>query len=765
MENLFVQLSLAIEGMKEAKGKKLEEYLGLVLTALKTFRMLPHNMLKVLLVRVSGVAKSRDVSVEALEILEMLVDSEFICEILDGSEDHSMILTIVLSALAKNIEQDNAGLKKLSWSCMQKLLPNLPYDVIKAAYPGLLKTSIEEIKKFRCQGLGSSEVGFKSAISCVEVLVKVLRLAQQDKWKDMAMSLAKAAFLTCTDEILMIFKAGHALEAQVQGISMILIGIFELFSEKKDEISYCLIRISACFDLDIEFKFDEEILKMVVLKGLNDLVEIDDGKQTEDNLKIAIKGFEHLGNMQVYFISLYKEKIANVIKFLLNYESPVNIESFLLENWVKSARNNKSCIELIERFVKSFGKFEVFDFFFDSSHNLSKMLKKSPKENDVDNIITLSLFFSPLYPETSLHLLSELIFLSSLSSKQNIFSRFLLVHISYCTYKSNNLSLLEVIENILLSFYPETSAYCIEILEKLNKSSSSIQVLLFENQKNLISSLIIKLKIFGPVLTQHSITQYLKMSQNLETIKNVLEESLKVFDSKHGSYNKTQILAFFQYFLSIFKTLKGVIRSEGRKLENGNMIRLTLMRCKKFLGLKPDLIENRKIIHLGLVIFKESLEMIDQVPFEIDSGDHSAFAFEEDSNVTIPNGLTEIAYEFIPMFVHCFKLMADSNCLGISLALVEILREINNYDKEFFCTDKRFSSKFFTFIRIIFKNRSQSANLVRIKIELLKFMSELSKAALVHVKNEVIEICERFEKENDKNLALLAVSLGVSLKG
>ena len=255
------------------------------------------------------------------------------------------------------------------------------------------------------------------------------------------------------------------------------------------------------------------------------------------------------------------------------------------------------------------------------------------------------------------------------------------------------------------------------------------------------------------------------MSQNLETIKNVLEESLKVFDSKHGSYNKTQILAFFQYFLSIFKTLKGVIRSEGRKLENGNMIRLTLMRCKKFLGLKPDLIENRKIIHLGLVIFKESLEMIDQVPFEIDSGDHSAFAFEEDSNVTIPNGLTEIAYEFIPMFVHCFKLMADSNCLGISLALVEILREINNYDKEFFCTDKRFSSKFFTFIRIIFKNRSQSANLVRIKIELLKFMSELSKAALVHVKNEVIEICERFEKENDKNLALLAVSLGVSLKG
>lgn len=765
MENLFVQISIAIEGMKEAKGKELQEFLGLALTALRTFAMLPHSMLKVLLVRVSGIAKSKDVSLQALEILDLLVGSEFICEMFDGSQDNSMILTILLSALVKNIEQDNAGLKKLSWACMQKLLPNLPHDLIKAAYPGLLKTSIEEIKKFRCQGLGSSEVGFKSAIISVEILVRVLKSSLQDKWKDMAMNLSKAAFLTCTDEILMIFKAGQVLEGQVQVISKILIGIFELFKEKKDEISYCLIRISACFDLDVEFKFDEEILKIVVLKGLNDLVEINDEKLIEDNLKIVMKGFEYLKDGQVYFICLYKEKIVNVVKLLLGYESPVNIESFLLENWVRAAYNKKSCLELIERFIKTFAKFEVFDFFFESTHNLLKILKKSPKDKDIDNVITLSLVFSNLYPETSLHLLSELIFLNNQSWKQNIFSRFLLIHISYSTYKSKNLSLLEVIENTLLGFCPETSPYCIEILEKLKSNESSIQKFLFDNQKILISSLMIKLKIFGPVLIQHAIIQFLKMSENVEIIKKNLEESLKVFDLKHSNYNKTQILAFFQYFLSIFKTLKTIIRIKGEKLENGNIIRLVLMRCKKFLGLKPDLIENRKIIHLGLVVFKESLELINQVPFEIDESDHSAFAFEEDSNVTIPNGLTEISYEFIPMFVYCFKLMADSNCLGISLALVEILREINNYDKEFFYTDKRFSSKFFTFIRIIFKNRSQSANFIKIKIELLKFMSELNKDALIDVKHEVIGICEKIENEDEKNLALLARSMGESLKG
>jgi hypothetical protein len=751
MENLFVQLCQSVETIRDAKGLKLKSSIDLIHSALTSFPMLPHNMLRVILVRVSAIAKTAEVSQKSLEILQMLIDSDFINDLFDCSQDSSMILTVMLSALVKNIEKNESGLKKIAWNALKTVIlkKNLPQEIIKAAFPGLLKPSIEEIKKFRAQGLACSESGFKSALACFARLLQVLERNEDDEWKNLALRMSRDAFLEGVKEIVRVVDLGLFMRIDGDGfekdkdifevISEIFTGYLNVFGGN-DEVFRCLFKVSACFEVRVRVEFDEDIVKRAVLGNVSEIGESQDLVQRKIRLKMARKGIELLKDNLAGFLCIHKEKVIFALKKLMVVASPVNFETFKLEEWLQSSQGDRECLDLIHDFIKVSLKFEVFDYFFETQHVLMKNLKKGLTKEETEELITICLLFRCNYPENSLHILSELIFLTDLSRHHITFSKFFNVYASFSSFLNHDLTLLELIENLLFSFSPETSSYCLEIFSYLNKEKSSIPTFLSENSKILNDSLIMKLRIFGPI-TQNGIIQYLKLAENLETTKQVAEESMKVFDSKHMFYSPEQVLSFLRYFHSIVLNLKEILDGQKKKLENGNLVRLILMRSKKFLALRPNSLENRKIIQIGLVLFRDSLELIDKVPFEIDPSDRSTFAFEEDSNVSIPNGLSELSYEFLPSFLFCFKMMADSNCSGISLTLVEVLRKIHQFDEDFFITEKRFSLKFFPLFKILMK--SDNKRLEKLWIELIRFMFELGKKGIHDIREEVVKICDK----------------------
>ena len=184
---------------------------------------------------------------------------------------------------------------------------------------------------------------------------------------------------------------------------------------------------------------------------------------------------------------------------------------------------------------------------------------------------------------------------------------------------------------------------------------------------------------------------------------------------------------FLKYFSLLIEQFSLYGKSSNNKLASANTIRKILMRTKPLLSLKPGSLENRKVIQSSLSLYKDSIELLDGVPFEVNYFDHSAFSFEEESNVTIPNALFELSYEYFPTFVSCLKSLSDANCLGISITLIEIFKKIAQKNSDFFEVEKKFEKKIFPYLKVMLLSKNFSAGFgIRIKVESLKFIVLLS---------------------------------------
>ena len=741
MEGLILQFSKCLEDIRTSKGSELLANLEFVDSFLDSSPMIPHSILKLVLVRISSIAKSKDTNQLSLEILKKLINNPFISELFQESQENSMVLTILLSAFVTNIERNEPILKKISWQCLQFLIKNLPEHIKKACFPGILKISLEELKKFRCQGFGTSEIGFSSALSCINSLQLLLNHCPCDEWKQMARKKASGALQTIATELILIVNSN--LTNEYQGMIDALESNLPFVEEKQSEIFYCLISLSSLSQIKINTKVPNEILIETILKYLRQSVN-NELQEKKNSLKVLNSCFEMIGNEITILINVYKQTFILFLFESLRIGSPVQYEDFHKEDWLLFTEKDKECWELLEKFLKACIKFELFDSVFDEQHKLMKKLKKGLNNEEIQKIFAVSLIFSCTYPDSAIHILSELIFSECIQGKFLIFSKFLLIDLSASLLFTNDLSLLETIENILFAYCPETSKQCSLVLEsiKIKQNLQTISEVFIANEEYILGSLSMKLSIFGPSSMQHGLIQYLLLANNQNSYEQVLKTSVRVFDSKHKSYSDLQILSYLQFFFQIINHFKSFLNDKQTKMQAGNVIRNVLMRTKGFLALRPNTTINRQILQVCLKIFYESSELISQVPFEIDLSDHSAFAFEEDSNVSIPNGLSELSYEFLPHFIYCFKMMADSNCLGISLTLISLFKKIHNLDPEFFLTEKRFVSKFFGFVRILMRNKSRSGPARKVKICLMEFLGELGKNVLQEVKEEVLQMCD-----------------------
>ena len=131
----------------------------------------------------------------------------------------------------------------------------------------------------------------------------------------------------------------------------------------------------------------------------------------------------------------------------------------------------------------------------------------------------------------------------------------------------------------------------------------------------------------------------MNFSTNLDFLEKIIEESLQIYDNSYNLYTSSQMHVFLKYFSLLIEQFSLYGKSSNNKLASANTIRKILMRTKPLLSLKPGSLENRKVIQSSLSLYKDSIELLDGVPFEVNYFDHSAFSFEEESNVTIPNAL------------------------------------------------------------------------------------------------------------------------------
>lgn len=320
MENLIKQFSQCLEDIRSSKGNLLSANLEFINTFLEASPIVPHPILKLVVVRLSAVSKSKDCTELSLEILRKLINSQFISELFQDSQENSMILTILLSALVTNIERSEPILKKISWQCLQKLIKNLPEHIKKACFPGLLQISIEELKKFRCQGVESSESGFSSALTCINSLQSLLLNTKSDEWLQMAKKKASGALQTVAEELVLITKLN--LTTEYEG----MIEAFELnlqFSlEKQSEIIDCLLNLASQSQIKLKIKVPSEILKETILKNLTQTgqCELPAKKST---LKVINTCLNLLQNELTVLINVYKQHFLNYLFRNLTISSPV----------------------------------------------------------------------------------------------------------------------------------------------------------------------------------------------------------------------------------------------------------------------------------------------------------------------------------------------------------------------------------------------------------------------------------------------------------
>jgi len=285
----------------------------------------------------------------------------------------------------------------------------------------------------------------------------------------------------------------------------------------------------------------------------------------------------------------------------------------------------------------------------------------------------------------------------------------------------------EKIENIIEIRYP---ALIDLLMQKLNffyfenKTESSLHI---------ISSLIEK----TPILFSKS-------------IENILKTLIRCFDK----YYTEEFLWVIEHFMPIFiKVLKYCKKSENNKILTTNTIRQILMRIKPLLGSTKN-----TLVVAGFMILKESFSILENR--EMEREESGNFSQEDPDNVTIPNSLTAIFYEFWPEICYQFNMGINENLVIISECM-KVCEKIVNLAPEYFVTEDRFEIKLWPKIKKIMKKHiSNHLFLTKTQISAISLINSLFQSQKLSEKL----VCEILEtvysmlepKVTDKEIILTA---------
>lgn len=763
MEGVYKNLVRALESLKAATGPELSESLCVVLKVVKTGLPIPQNLLKIVFVRTCSVTKSKYCEAQCFEILELLVEDPFICTLGEANEENIMICTIFLSALVVNIEKEGE-FRKPAWKILVKSLEFIRDDIIKACFPGLVKISVEELKKFRCQSIGSTIFSLDCCLKVINKISDVL-LNSKDQWKNMATSKVSGAFATIVKESCEISttKAGFDKASMLKTIE----NAIKVTGTQDPKAFGCLLSLSSEAHIETDIKIPSEINKNIFLTHIKSLADIIDVTEKIRAFSLINTMILSLGDDCAYMYSIHKMMIFSTLLKIFHLSLPLNIDNLSILHCVKYADNSSILLQELETFIQHILQYDIYDLVLEEQQKLIKNAKKKPETEILQKLITLSFVLSYNYTDHSMNIISELVFIKNNDSNLLTLIKFLYVFWTKKQLFNNSITEPEAVENVFYAYGPETKNQCDRFLEDIGiwSEKSGIKEVIVENEGFLQKALIMKMGIFGPEDIGNGLICYFEYRDCVESVEKVGMECLKGFDEKHARLSSKKIQGYLKFFLAFIDTIKGIVRRRGKKLERGNFVRNIVLRVRGMLALKAQDVENRKVMHLSLQVFMRALELIDKVPFEIDHSDHSAFAFEEDANVSIPNGLTELSYEFLPAFTHCLKSMADTNCLAITQSLLDVFILITSYEADFFETDNRFGSKIFPYLKVMLKSKAFTSSFQsKIKSKIIDFLMVLPIKNLLRVCNDLEECMKNIESGDCEDIKAKCENLRSKLK-
>ena len=531
-----------------------------------------------------------------------------------------------------------------------------------------------------------------------------------------------------------------------------------------------VIALTADLSRELTLQIPENNIKDILLTRISSLLSL-------TTIENKLKNFHIieicLNLLKENIISLYSLNYKLIIDTLFNLIQFTNFDysDFNFSEIILYTEKNIECNNCLINLIKSFVKYEIFDKILEEQQDLLRKLRKTASLEIIKKLLIIAYLFHPVYIESSMHILNELIFLNFSDPKLQIISKLLYLSFTQRLFEEDNsMSLLECIENILFVYSNDTKTQCNLLFGEicLVCQKDSIKELLFANEIAIKNSLLLKLKIFGIENIGSGMICFLKLSFSIDLVNDIIKESLYVYDTNYSLYTAIQIQYFLNFLLNLINLISEYQDKENKKLITANMIRNILMRIKPMLSLKSSLIDNRKIISECLEIFYKSIDIINAVPLEIDLLDHSPFAFEEEANVSIPDALAEISYEFFPAFIYCLKSMSDSNCLGISITLIDIFIKIAKYQQDFFETDGRFSKKIFPYLKIILRSSNYSTPFhIKIKIKIIEIICAMSMLCIKPIIMDIKDcynqlLLNNIEEIREKSISIKEIILSIS---
>lgn len=506
-----------------------------------------------------------------------------------------------------------------------------------------------------------------------------------------------------------------------------------------DNIIKCLIILSADLGANLEICLTDRDQKCEITSSiLFQLSTVTGAKLKIRALKASLSSFIILGDILPYYITYNSSEICKILKKISTISQRDMMETELV-NAIDYVERDQECFEKLNCLIETSVKFEVFDILYEEQSGLLKTFNKTKDVSLLEDLFKIAYLFSVNWIQNSIFILKEALQLDC-DSPYYFFSKRLLLNLTIDLYNKKEIELLELFENFMLIYDKNTRESCNQFLKtvSLEKNQQGIIGLIDIVYSELKASTLANLKVFGINQTRFGVLFLLDNYDKVDFLTETIPVILKKFDVTYKEMSTREKLNHVRFFSKLIPHISKF--QESGKINNANLIRSILMRIRSFLASKMNEQENRKLVMASIQFYIDSIPCLNNKPIEIDTLDKSSFVIEEESNVSIPNALTEVTYEYLPAFVYCLKSLADSNCLGISLAILDLFLRISKLAPDFFLTEDRFRVKIFPFLKVILKQpHSNQAYRVKLDQKIVEFIKSIDLKCLSAIKNDLNE--------------------------
>ncbi|CAG9325880.1 unnamed protein product [Blepharisma stoltei] len=742
IQQLANEFLYAIHNLKSKSDEEVQTSLQLIQQILSLHFAIPESFSKQIFIQLGFLkkkSKHSDTLIRALQIESVLLTNYDSSWLNENSQESEMHVTILLSGIIKLAEESDSRVRKEAWSTLNSFFTVISQqEIIKKCYPGIMKCLISEVERFNNQGLGTSKYAFGITI---EVLIKVLEYISDrnnDEWTIFAKEKCKGFISSLSKELISIVASNYdySKEIMLDLLKFLLENLKETLDLNFKEILKCYILISA--DLEV-FPFlsliDKNDLYSISYSLLKSLILITDISMKKRSMNSLVYSLQLLGDSLPYFLTRKANEIVSIIKQIIKFSVSV-LREFSLKNVIEYCERDENCHKSLEKLLTIIVKYEIFDQLIEEQSEGQRKLAKNNDFGIADDLLKIAYLLSFSWPQNSIYILKELT-IKSCETENKFIIRSLLLQLTL--KHSKEMELTDILDSIMLTYEESTKESCLNLIETISKEKNfeSINEMIKKEYSSLKQSMIAKIKIFGIDQIKSALLCLLEISQNVDLLTDSLLACLQKFDKSYQIMDVKTKLGYIELFSMLVPYIREFQISE--KIQNANLIRSILMRLKLFLALKMNQLENRKLIMATINFYISSVPCLSNFPIEIDRLDKSPFAIEEGLNVTIPNALTEISYEYFPSLVFCMKSLADSNCFGISLAILNLFSLISQKNPEFFVTESRFSKRIFPNIKIIMlqphSDQSYKSRLYREIVDLIKL---LDRKCIDEIKPEII---------------------------